>query len=195
MDWKQFLRPDWKKAITFVVLILLSSLISNQLPVVQTVLQREVITNYGFPFSWIQQKCTDNTGALYSENQASCSASYMADQLALDLIFWYLISCLLVYFRKILTPDWRKIVTFSVVFGLPLVLTVLFLSQNSFPINMRILSKGFPLEFSSFACREGALINDCYLDIFNYTFLSLDMIFLYVVSCLVVWIYDKIRKK
>jgi hypothetical protein len=194
MNWKQFLKPDRKKAIVFVILISLSSLISGEL-IAKSISQCKVTTYYGFPFSWVQQDCVTGTGVLCSGNKASCSASYKADQLTLGLIFWYLVSCLLVYLRKLLMPDWRRVVTFSAIFGLPLIITIFFVSQKWFSINIGILPKGFPLEFFSTVCREGALVNDCYLDFFNYSFLVSNIIFLYVISCLLIWIYDKLRKK
>ena len=84
MTLKQFLKPDWRKIVIFVVLFIFSSFF---LPVPSAISQ-----NYmGLPFSYLKGYYGE-----YSE--------FDVVSLLLDLIFYYLLSCLIVWiydkFRK-----------------------------------------------------------------------------------------------
>ena len=82
--------------------------------------------------------------------------------------------------KQFLKPDWRKIAVFVILFIIPFFIEPLW--------------TGFPLGFIPILCIE---LGSCVLDysIINYPFLMTDLIIWYLLSCLIVWIYDKFRKK
>jgi hypothetical protein len=89
--------------------------------------------------------------------------------------------------KQFLKPDWRKIVVFVVLF------VMLFLSfDGKYPIDyMYVAMGGCKEENGKMQCIGlGYGYNWAYfiLDIFIWTIIS------YILSCLIVWIYDKFRK-
>jgi len=92
--------------------------------------------------------------------------------------------------KKFLKPDWRKIFVFIILFGISFLYT--------YPIgigisnqNNKITEYGFPLKFLT-------CVNDMKtrpLCLCGFPLLIFDLIFWYLPSCLIVWIYDKIKKR
>ena len=96
-------------------------------------------------------------------------------------------------FKQFLKPDWRKVVVL-------VVLAIIFsLSQGSILAGeLPVSARGLPLPI--FVCIES------YSDVFMltplrepcgiiYYFLIIDLIIWYLLSCLIVWIYGKFRKR
>ncbi len=95
--------------------------------------------------------------------------------------------------KQFLKPDWRKIVVF----------VVLSIISSIYPMTFSVGELYFPyrgLPLPVYACIEG--FSDVNLqtppmrpcEIF-YQFLIINLIISYLLSCLIVWIYDKLRKK
>jgi hypothetical protein len=99
--------------------------------------------------------------------------------------------------KQFLKPDWRKIVIFI----------VLFILLTPFSIfNVNLSERGFPFSYSYYLAPEDCRgINGnvrCIIEpmqIFNWGYFILDVfiwaIISYLLSCLIVWIYDKFRKR
>jgi len=93
--------------------------------------------------------------------------------------------------KQFLKPDWRKIIIFVVLF-----IIFSFLMNNTFYIE----DKGFPFVYLDFPVYGPAmLLNETLVDyrapIFSLINFILDIIFWYLFSCLIIWIYDKMKKK
>jgi len=88
MNWKQFLKPNWRKILIFVILIFLSSFfIWNFLPVEWM--------GIGFPIPFYEMQW----GApAFGISQQPVETSINSIGLIADIIFWYLMSCLIVWF-------------------------------------------------------------------------------------------------
>jgi hypothetical protein len=98
--------------------------------------------------------------------------------------------------KQFLKPDWRKIVVFLILFG--------FFSSFIGNTYMFALcdpcgcpnSWGYPLSFyneqkigadmKTFNCGET-------MPLYNYSSLIIDIVIWYFLSCLIIWIYDKVR--
>jgi hypothetical protein len=80
MNWKKSLKPDWKKIVLTVILFLISTRYTYTLGL-------DAPTSYGFPISVYQLGGwpAGYTGFLYIG-------------IVIDLIFYYLISCLIIWF-------------------------------------------------------------------------------------------------
>jgi hypothetical protein len=94
MNWKQFLKPELNKIGLTLFLLFISSFVLQGSAVGQC---RE-IEYYGFPLPWFNYDCITDKGVLCSDNQASCSiTSPEISILVLDIIIWYIISCVIVW--------------------------------------------------------------------------------------------------
>jgi membrane protein implicated in regulation of membrane protease activity len=84
MNWKQFLKPDWRKMVLFVILLILSLL--YEWPCTRSSVCRGLIFSYATKFF-----LSDNYDILWV-------------QFVLNIVIWYLLSCLIVWiydkFRK-----------------------------------------------------------------------------------------------
>ena len=94
-------------------------------------------------------------------------------------------------FKQFLKPDWRKIVISVVLF-----IILSYLINNPFYTE----DKGFPLVFLDFAVYGPALlpsgtIVDYRGPVFSLMNLIIDLIFWYILSCFIIWIYDKFKKR
>jgi hypothetical protein len=90
--------------------------------------------------------------------------------------------------KHFLKPDWRKIVIFVVLF------IAIFLIGYYKYLTLDSWTFGIPFEFSSGygPCPYPNVI-ECNKN--NFIFLVLDIIIWYILSCLIIWVYDKFRKK
>lgn len=99
--------------------------------------------------------------------------------------------------KQFLKPDWRKIIIFiivSVVLFLPLLIWQKWKSE--------LTSIGFPIPFYSchitgfygFQPFVGTVARGPYC-FFSGSALIIDLIIWYFLSCFIIWIYDKLRKK
>ena len=93
--------------------------------------------------------------------------------------------------KEFLKPDWKKIVIFVILFIL-----FSFLMNNPFYIE----DKGFPLVYLDFAVYGPSLLASGTLidyrgPIFSIMNLVVDFIFWYLLSCLIIWVYNKVKKK
>jgi len=93
-------------------------------------------------------------------------------------------------FKKFLKPDWRKIVVF-------LILSIIS-SFYTTPYFKVFGSYGLPLTYFTYVPESSFCdLEPCPKQGFNvfYQNLLIDIIFWYILSCLIVWIYDKVKKK
>jgi hypothetical protein len=90
--------------------------------------------------------------------------------------------------KQFLKPDWRKIVIFVVLF----VLAVIIIPIINARFGLYTVSIGFPLPFYSctFLVELGSLCSFT-----GYTYIIIDILIWYLLSCLTVWIYDTLRKR
>jgi len=84
MNFKQFLRPDWRKIVIFIVLLLISLVIVYDMPV------GELLTSFrGLPLPVL---------FFYNSDWHPIPIWYVLLLFGLiDLIFWYLLSCLIIW--------------------------------------------------------------------------------------------------
>ncbi len=95
--------------------------------------------------------------------------------------------------KQFLKPDWRKIVIFVV-----LSVIFLYLFNNAVTIGeLYYPVKGFPVPY--YYSRSGGMLSSGvlvdYIPSFNLLNFILNITFWYLISCLIVWVYDKVKKK
>jgi len=100
--------------------------------------------------------------------------------------------------KKSLKPDWRKIV-FSLFFIFaPIAITygydILGITTPSYFGDGRTIGVGYPLIFLYVTYFPSKTFYTTY-GIFGLITFILDLFFWYLLSCLIVWIYDKVKKK
>jgi len=91
--------------------------------------------------------------------------------------------------KEFLKPDWRKIV---VVIVFALLLKDINTVELIFGFFEPSASYGFPLPFYTFYHPTASGMKP---PTFNIYILAIDIIIWYILSCLIVWIYDKFKKK
>jgi hypothetical protein len=91
MNWKRFLKPDWRKIILTVILISLSFLYIYE-PVIMDAYE----AYRGLPmFYW---KYFTGTGLIVpGMNLPEPVTEFLYLNLIIDLIFWYFLSCLIIW--------------------------------------------------------------------------------------------------
>jgi len=89
MNWKEFLKPDWRKIVLMFIFVMLTSIIKNLGILVRT----EIIDYYGFPFPFYGK------AGLFEPPQPYRT---FFDPIALigNIIILYLLSCLIVWIYK-----------------------------------------------------------------------------------------------
>jgi len=93
--------------------------------------------------------------------------------------------------KQFLKPDWRKIV----IFGILLIICIKWRSNIVMLAGLRsIASYGFPLPFYSYDTGSVETITPSSSKII-WPGLIFDIIFWYLLPCLIIWIYDKRLKK
>jgi len=90
--------------------------------------------------------------------------------------------------KQFLKPNWEKIVLILILFGIGIVISIL--SNACIGCYDTIL--GFPL---SFYVKKGWPPSEIGKTTFSIPNLIIDIVFWYVLSCLIVWIYKKYKKK
>lgn len=90
--------------------------------------------------------------------------------------------------KQFLKPDWRKIVLFVIV--LFLLTFFLGIKFSAIPEIESIIEIGYPPFLTII---EGFLGNKTYK--WNFTNLIFNIVIWYLLSCVIIWIYDKIKKK
>ena len=79
MNIKQFLKPDWRKIVIFVIIFLITSFLRNFYKGL------EVSTKYGFPIIF------------YNWDYYAKTTEFNFVGILVDLIIWYLLSCFIVW--------------------------------------------------------------------------------------------------
>ncbi|MDH7516868.1 MAG: hypothetical protein QHH19_00745 [Candidatus Thermoplasmatota archaeon] len=96
MIWKKILKPDWKKILLTVIILLPALLISYNEPNCMT-MGGGCTHSEGFPFVY---HSIHHPAALPNPPQPTEYFNYFF--IVLDVIFWYLISCVIIFlFYKI----------------------------------------------------------------------------------------------
>jgi len=101
--------------------------------------------------------------------------------------------------KEFLKPDWRKFIGFLIIVAL---ITIIFQSSVMGGCCTKETNY-FVLPFPSIIhrevnCNSPLASPECKSESsfkINYPFLALNLIFWYLISCLIIWIYDKIKKK
>lgn len=91
MNWKEFLKPDWRKIIAFIILGIFLLLISNQLGYCEL----------GIPLSFTS--CT-----YYEYPVGGIRDQFYVFPFILNLIFWYLLSYLIVWIYDKVKKEKKK---------------------------------------------------------------------------------------
>ena len=99
--------------------------------------------------------------------------------------------------KQFLKPDWRKIVLFVILFILSLLISYPGFCVDGTNFGYCEEIHGFPLSaYTTFGEQDVVppekLEYIRYENIFGFIF---NLIFWYLLSCLIVWIYDKVKKK
>jgi len=91
-------------------------------------------------------------------------------------------------FKQFLKPDWRKVVIFFVVSFL----LTFFLGVESpvTPLDISITKIGFPVLLLTI---KETLLGKTYK--WNFVNLIINIVVWYLLSCLIIWVYDKIKKR
>jgi ribose/xylose/arabinose/galactoside ABC-type transport system permease subunit len=97
--------------------------------------------------------------------------------------------------KQFLKPDWRKIVIFALLtlFSFLITYGTTFLIYRGFPLPYSFKMCEYPIY--SLPCKNCPNDLTCFGEEFHLLFLSFDIIVFYLLSCLIVWIYDKVKKK
>ena len=91
MGWKEFIKPNWRKILVLIIILLPTILISyNQLNCWS--FGGGCTHSEGFPFAYHSIRYS---AALPNEPLPIESSNYFA--IVIDIIFWYLITCFLFY--------------------------------------------------------------------------------------------------
>jgi len=107
-------------------------------------------------------------------------------------------------FKKFLKPDWRKIVVFIIVLFLWLILftSTIVVFPESFPklsVRPMHISTGVIVGYPVFLVKlKYVFINNIFYPfyyIWNFSNLLINITVWYLLSCLIIWIYDKVKKK
>jgi len=91
--------------------------------------------------------------------------------------------------KEFLKPDWRKIIIFLVVLSIFSFTTIVFLFMNE-PLTF---FDCFPKQCSSGVYDE--LHNIYVWRPFLSEYLPISLVIIYLLSCFIIWIYDKVKKK
>jgi len=96
--------------------------------------------------------------------------------------------------KEFLKPDWRKIVITLALIGLSFLYIYEPLIADAYEAY-----RGLPLFYWKYFVGAGPLIEGMEVPEpvteFLYFNLIIDLIFWYLLSCLIIWIYDKVKKK
>jgi len=100
--------------------------------------------------------------------------------------------------KQFLKPDWRKIVIFVLFFIFIFSLEFICLPKLEYKMGRIVEVElyypcGFLSQIIDYEMYFYVLRGESWL--FNYFHLFLDLIISYLISCLIVWIYDKVKKK
>jgi len=94
--------------------------------------------------------------------------------------------------KQFLKPDWRKVVIFAVAFIIQFLIVLVWMSSCGECSS----DFGLPLVFYTRAgCSMGIRGIQCGKDFYSLNYFVIDIIFWYLLSCIIIWIYDKFRKK
>ncbi len=88
-DWKEFLKPDWKKIILFLILIIATSVPSNIF-----IEGADIGKNHGFPFNFYGYG--GGLALLMNIPGQQIQSYFDVSPLIANIIIWYLISCLII---------------------------------------------------------------------------------------------------
>ena len=94
--------------------------------------------------------------------------------------------------KKFLKPDWRKILITPIFFVLLYLLRISSILPEQLG-RMVLIVFFFPLLLTFGSCTIGGAVNlACQLGILG---LIANIFYLYFISCFIIWIYDKVKKK
>jgi hypothetical protein len=102
MDFWKFIKPDWRKIVLFLILLILTSITPNLgFDIWWT--GADMGTNYGFPFSFYG--CCGGPPLMYGQPVPTYSHPIALIE---DILLWYLISCLIVWVFDKLKMEKKK---------------------------------------------------------------------------------------
>lgn len=215
MNWKQFLKPDWKKIILSIILLIIGlvTYFTPSLRIVSISISFPIlIGNYiGGPQIVSLLNIAKETKSIF------LLLLILIILLLVLLIYWYLISCLIVWiyekirgkkkhkksklhinfnsgWRKFFKPDWRKIILFIILLlieGLVIYFKISYIGQiifYSIPFFIALFSENKIFILFTISI---PIIGLLFL-IGNFYFLSIItyLIYLYFISCMIISFYD-----
>jgi len=92
--------------------------------------------------------------------------------------------------KQFLKPDWRKIVVFAIIF---IITYILVYDCGDILSSALCEARGFPM--TCWSRHTVSKMPPRMEDVISYFGLITDLIIWYLLSCLIVWIYDKFRKR
>lgn len=191
---KQFLRPNWRKIIVGIILTLIS-IFFVQRNISPLFITDVFIMEYGFPLAWLIK-----SGGFVGY---SFHINYL--KLTVDLIFWYFPSCLVVFLwdkvKDKIKPLFKAEKKRVIITGMLFVGAVLFL-------DMQILGGTSPLyQIYEVFLFPVAVIVSFLFERIESIFMSIPkqiqlpialvmvLSYFYLISCLIIFAYDKFKSK
>ncbi len=179
MGWKEFFKPNLRRIVLFIIFLILTSIL------VTAMIGRDyniifLICFLAFPSVLLNSYSNPNLGLL---------------SFIINVIYLYFLSCLISFIYEnndkqkipdLLKPNKKKFILF-----IGIIAIILFL-------NFFVLTAGFIVSEASAVVQ---LLVIYFLFLINWPIhipvagLILDLVWLYFLSCLIVWTYDKVRKK
>jgi len=86
MNFKQFLKPNWRKIVVFIVLLIVSYF--------RVIFTGIASISRGAPFPYYIRECSD---IMIGGYLPPCSSYINWNYLTFDIISWYLLSCLIIW--------------------------------------------------------------------------------------------------
>jgi hypothetical protein len=98
VDWRNFLMPDWKKSVLFLVLFgFFSSFIGN--PYMSALCDPcGCPTSWGYPLSFYNEQVI--SASMKPLNCGEIMPLYNYFSLIIDIVIWYLVSCFIVWIKQ-----------------------------------------------------------------------------------------------
>jgi len=94
MSWKEFLKPDWRKIVVLILLLIIFTV------PVRTMSQSypKYVSIHGLPFEYLEVGHDYTIESFFGITYIGISSNYMLSYFALaffilDIILWYIISC------------------------------------------------------------------------------------------------------
>jgi len=94
MNFKKFLKPDWRKIVLMIILIFLSFLYYRETIELHEYNMQSEIRNYGLPFPYYTRRC--GWGVPMKAGVCMIETYYYSNSF-INIISWYFLSCFIIW--------------------------------------------------------------------------------------------------